>query len=390
MLYHMSPKTAEIIFGLETTSAGTGSGLTSPTQLAAGTMATQEEMKEFLRTEIASDLTFIWDDVAMPLQLQHTIGQLYRTVRLFASMADDRPGAREMGPDFGQDTASAVLPTRAAAKAAMAMVVAAWETAKDFVTRETSMRAESKVLQIARPIGRVERKTMRKAVELVQGKLPVKLTPDPDYLSAKLEEVEQDEPRASPLDEVVSVEDSQSMPTLTSALDPQGRVIITKTKSKGKMPTTTEALRQKLRLEGNTWLMIASKCRHKEYLQDLTLRDFDDLADYLLGEKVLGLQVTNQDGSKLALDPPFPIVLSYEFALRTEAFRRALEEECASSPHTFKKALKEVVKDTELKEIYFTSAITLSPSVAPAKRNIALAQQGSGQPASHTKAARKG
>ena len=51
------------------------------------------------------------------------------------------------------------------------MVVAAWEVAKDFVERESALKAEAKVLQVSRPVGRIERKAMKRAVEVVGGKL---------------------------------------------------------------------------------------------------------------------------------------------------------------------------------------------------------------------------
>ena len=212
-------------------------------------------------------------------------------------------------------------------------------------------------------------------MRLLEENWPARVTPDPVYLGAKLEEVEQDEPQASPLDEVVSVEENQALTSMQSSLDAQGHIKITKAKSKGEMPTSTEGLRQKLKIEGNTWLMIAAKCRHKEYLKDLVMKDFDDLANFLLGDKVMGLQVSTPDGNKVRLDPPLTIVLSYEFALRSEAYRRALEEECATAPHTFSKALKEVIKDTEIKELYFTSPITLSPAVSATKRAHGHIQQ---------------
>ena len=153
---------------------------------------------------------------------------------------------------------------------------------------------------------------------------------------------------------------------------------ITKTKVKGKLPTTTEGLRQKLRLEGNTWLVIASECRHKHYLQGLEAKDWEEFTEYLLGDKVLNIEVTRADGSKMPLDPPSPVRLSYEHALRKEAFRRAVEEECQVAPRTFKRALKEVVRDSEIKDLYFTSSLTLSTKRPHDQASGSHAQSGAG------------
>ena len=225
-------------------------------------MVSALDMRAYLKANVSSELAYLWDDQEVPLTLQFEVGQLYKSVKLFASMADTRAEVRGMASDFSLDTASAIPAVRSDARSQMAMLVACWESAREFTSKEATLRAEAKVLQVTRPVGQLERTAMKKAVEAIYGKMAPKVTPDADYLSTKLEEVEQDEPRASSLDEVLSIEDCQAL-SLSSSLDATGHVKITKTKVKGKLPSTTEGLRQKLRLEGNTWLMIASKCRHK-------------------------------------------------------------------------------------------------------------------------------
>ena len=102
--------------------------------------------------------------------------------------------------------------------------------------------------------------------------------------------------------------------------------------------------------------------------------------------------VASPDGTKTALDPPFHVVLCYERAVRTEAFRKALEEECTTAPHTLSKALKEVMKDSEIKEIYFTSPLALAPhSFTSWKRNLdASSDDGAGKVKKWAKGAQKG
>ena len=75
------------------------------------------------------------------------------------------------------------------------MLVARWESSREFTSKEATLRTESKVLQVSRPVGQLERTAMKKAVEATYGKMAPKVTPDADYLSSKLEEVEQDEPQ---------------------------------------------------------------------------------------------------------------------------------------------------------------------------------------------------
>ena len=62
---------------------------------------------------------------------------------------------------------------------------------------------------------------MRRLVESRFGRLPDDEVPGPTYLATKLEEFEQNEPLASPLDEVVSLEDTVDY-DYTVGLDPAG------------------------------------------------------------------------------------------------------------------------------------------------------------------------
>ena len=71
---------------------------------------------------------------------------------------------------------------------------------------------------------------MRRVVETAYGKIPVAELPSGDYLSTKLEEVEADEPQASPLDEITGAEEVQ-VQSLQSGLDPVGRIKITKVRA---------------------------------------------------------------------------------------------------------------------------------------------------------------
>ena len=174
-----------------------------------------------MTANVSSDLTYLLDDQTVPLSLQCEVGLLYKNVKLFASMADTRADVRNMALDFKLDLASALPEVKSEARSQMAMLVACWESAREFTSKEATLRAEAKVLQITRPVGHSERTTMRKAVESINGKMSPKLTPDADYLSSKLEEVEQDEPRASSLDEVLSMEDCRAL-SLSSSLDSSG------------------------------------------------------------------------------------------------------------------------------------------------------------------------
>ena len=76
----------------------------------------------------------------------------------------------------------------------MALLVSAWEIAKEQITRETQVRAEARALHLPRPTTHNERTAMRRAVEAgAGGKLPDDESPGAALLAAKMEQVEQNE-----------------------------------------------------------------------------------------------------------------------------------------------------------------------------------------------------
>jgi hypothetical protein len=165
--------------------------------------------------------------------------------------------------------------------------------------------------------------------------------------------VEQDDIHCTSLDELASSEELQ-LQSLNSTIDDTGRLKITRVKQKGKMPSTPEEFRSKLRLEAFLWLMIATKFKHKVYFGQLTPATWERYIDYVLGEKVHRIEVAHE-GGQAPLNPPWSTVLNYDLAMRREVFRRVREGEV----DTIALAFEEVVKDTEIKELNFTSPIAL-------------------------------
>lgn len=303
-----------------------------------------------------ADLCYLWDENDLALAHQYAIAQNYKTMRKFAALGDTRSDVRAAFiADLGLNPLAAA-PLGAESRAAVSGMVCAWELAKDFVQRESQLRAEIKVVGGKRPASVNERQAMRRAVEATLGKLPAREVPHPDYVATKLEEVEQDEPMALTLDMITHAEE-QEVNELTSTLDASGRVQVTRSKVKGRLPGNSEEYRMKLRIEAHTWLMLAAKFRSKTWLVGLTAGDFSRFTDYILGDKVLRMQVPDGygEGHRLVdLNPPWGVVLSYEFQVRKLAFTLVRE-----NGRTVSQGLEMAMKDTEVKEIFFTSAIAL-------------------------------
>ena len=243
------------------------------------------EEREFVAANMDSDLQFILGDSGVALTNMVAIARRYGSLRRFNALGDDRAAIRTAClHDFAipQDTPDN--------RAQVAAVVSAWETAQEYVAKETEIRAEAKVLGQPRVLQTHERQAMVRAVEAVYGVLGESEVPAADYLSLKAEETETNEPTAAPLDEVLNKKDSATS-QIQSTLDSSGHIRVTRTKGKSKMPSTTEEYRKVMKVEMYAWLCMASRYKAKHWLHGLTSEPFLKFVDFILGERVHGLQI---------------------------------------------------------------------------------------------------
>ena len=310
---------------------------------------TDDDRREYLRSNVTSDLQYVWDDAEIPLTLQYEMAQHYKSLRVFTALGESSADVRTaVQADFNLDPARGP-----ALRAQVAQVVAAWNAGKELYTKEKEIQAESKVLGVPRHLQHSERLAMLKAVEKVLGHLSDHETPSAEYLALKVEECENGECTAASLDEVSSKADRNTS-ALQTSLDSTGHVRITKTKSKGRLPESTEEYRRLMKLEATTWLCMSSKFKSKHFLAGLKMEDFNRFVEFVLGEKVHGIKVP-VDGQQQPLRPPFALVLQFEHRLRREAFKLVNKGE-----KTLAEALEAVTKDAELEESYFTTPLALT------------------------------
>ena len=195
---------------------------------------------------------------------------------------------------------------------------------------------------------------MLRAVEAVYGVLGDSECPSSDYLSLKAEETEANEPTAAPLDEVISRQ-SSSNSVLQSALDSSGHIRVTRTKNKSKMPGGTEDYRKVMKVEMYAWLAMASRYRSKHWLHGLTAEPFNKFVEYILGDRVLNIQIPSPSSEQQQkVKPDWTIVLGYEHKLRKEAMKLVVNQ-----GHTLSDALGAVIRDADLKEAFFTTPVAL-------------------------------
>ena len=309
--------------------------------------------RAYVGNHMDSDLQFILGESGVSLASQYNIAQAYTSLRRFSAVADDRAGVRTVcRDDFGipGDTPQG--------RAEAASVIAAWETSKEYIAKEVELRAESKVLGQPRVLQVHERQAMIRAVEAVHGSLNEAEAPSQDYLSLKADETETNEPVAAQLDEILSRKDSPNA-AIQSSVDASGHLRVTRTKTKAKMPVTTEDYRRIMKVEMFSWLCMAARFRSKHWLHGLTAEPFLKFVDFILGDRVWGIQVPSAAGEAQRVKPDWAIVLAFEHKLRKEAMKKVTNE-----GFTLSDALAAVIRDPDLKEAYFTTPIALKAATS--------------------------
>ena len=304
-----------------------------------------------------SDLQLVLQEAGASLDTQYKVVQVHTTRRRFQAIADNRAEARLAAEkDIGLDKSTIE------GRAQIASIVVAWEAAKDYDQKEHELRAEARILGQKRILQVQERQSMLRAVSAVHGKLNETETPSNEYLSAKAEQCEANEPLAASLDMISSRKDSQ-VESIQSSVDPTGLVRATKTLAKQEMPFNSEGYRRTMKVEAFAWLCMAARYKAKPFLQNLRLETFTKFVDFILGDRVANLRLPSSTGKdQHPTRPPWAIVLAFEHKLRSEAMRMVVDD-----GETIASAMEKVTKDPSLKETYFTTPLALHAAEQPSK-----------------------
>ena len=305
-------------------------------------MATPTEQKQFVSENVSPGLAFIFDDVELQPDVQYKIVKAgYKSVRRIAAIDDGQAGARAALKQLA-GIEDADNPEQ---RLTLTILVDIWNICRVTAEKEIEAKAQATVAGATKPISNNDRTAMKKIVEKSRGPkttLPDDEVPSQVYLTAKVDEVEQNEPRASPLDEISHTE-HRTEADLSIGLDPKGVVKTFRKALKVDMPSDTESYRKRLKVEANLWLMLASKYINKPWLSDLDQRDFENFVEYILGKKVLNVF----SDSPYPRQAPWSLVMSFELRLRQEAFKLVRDGK------TLAAALESVINDSDLRSLYF-------------------------------------
>ena len=211
---------------------------------------------------MAPDLKFLMDREGVNLEMQ-TKFYAVRIVNLrqFAAFCPSVGELRKsLLKDFGVDP-EYVLP----AKVLISKIVVAWEVARARSTRLAEAEADAEIRQEAKPVRGNNFKIMKSTYEARWWKLEKEQVPARSYIEQVSEGIEQADPRAEALTEVVNVLEGE-VDILKAVWEVGGSLKAVKTTPSVPLPRDPEELRARISLLGRAWAFVAFAQPNCKYL----------------------------------------------------------------------------------------------------------------------------
>jgi hypothetical protein len=303
------------------------------------------------RDRLSTELRFILDECEVGPQVQDALAVIgVKSTSLFTNLVDDRQQIRDgLAGELGVrlvDGATAEQKTKH--RVEVARIIDAWETSRKRLEESTRVQAERRALRLPNTLPAGEFLALRRQFEVQFGRREDSRFPSVTFVERKIQEVEEENLGADPLDCVMSVEETELAP-LTAVLDQSGAVRVRATsKNKGELPVGPESYRRKLDLLSICYVLLKQKFPARPKLAALTTETFRLHAEHILGDEVAALRLPN---NSLA---PWSLVLQYDYKSRCWAHRKmhydGLDLEAAT---------KASWKDGDLRQQWWTTALAL-------------------------------
>jgi hypothetical protein len=272
-----------------------------------------------------------------------------RTLGKFASLVAD---AKELKvvckDDFGIDGTVGIKE-----RVEVAGLVCAFMNAQQRTSKKAEYEGELDARHITKEMGKSEFLAMKQAWELKWWPLEDKETPAKCYLERRAEELESGEMRAESLQTVLN-RDEDDPDVMQPVWDPTGNVRLRRGSVLISEPENPEQLRKRLELMGTALMMLATRHTNKQGLQGITPQMMHTYCAYLLGEFVWEMVAKDPEGHTVAV-PNWPLVLSYERAIRKKAYKLMYD-----STSTFPVCLVSACNDTTTKERFFSTPLAVA------------------------------
>lgn len=245
------------------------------------------------------DLRFLMEREKVPEKLQDEVYKIgIQTVRQFAALASTAANLATVCKELGTDPATGLV-----ARVAASRFTVAWESAKVRAAKQAEAEADSDIRAVPKPLWSMELATMKQTFEKRWWPLEDNMVLAKSYLEKVLAGIEDSEPKAEPLTEVLHA-DQADRDVLRPVWDASGQLKVMKAASSVALSTTSEELRRRLTLLGNAWIFASYHQASCAYLKDLGPQLFQEYLSYLLGDFVLGLMAWDASDRAIA-SPPF-------------------------------------------------------------------------------------
>ena len=134
-------------------------------------------------------------------------------------------------------------------------------------------------------------------------------------------------------------------------IEPNGTFKIQKKEYGIPLPTTSEALRSRLTVLGNGWVMVQMRFASNPRIATVSQDMFSRYTNYLLGPQVWGMCAKGTDGRPIA-SPHITHVIAYDRAIRTLAATRV------NAGVDMKTAVEKALADDETRRLNFDIPFT--------------------------------
>lgn len=311
--------------------------------------AIQEAQLEMM----SSDLRFILSECEVPAVLQAVIADRgYKTMNLFAVLADDRAGIRTACKDtIGIDLAEGGLTAGQilSGRLATTQILAAWVTAQARHSETEKITAENRCSRMPMTLPKSSLIALRQRFTREHGKVSDKIWPNSTLLEQRMQEVEEGNLTAQPLTDILSEEDGPDENFVM--LDSGGAIRTRKAPKAIPLPSSTEEFRNRVKTLAITYTAASYKHSSRVWLRSTSPALWLEYVEYILGEQVAAYHL---DSSGQTVMASWSTVLAYEHAIRKLMVHRVLYES-----EDIATALRFSCKDLSVKERYFITPTAL-------------------------------
>lgn len=314
--------------------------------------------EELELSTLAHDLRFIFSERDVPDELQLLVVRAgYRTLGLYQAMVDNRTELRaSLKADFDLDAAAAGITAAEALyrRTNLARLVDAWTTCSRRQEEHDRVQATQTANRFPLTVPRATLISLRQRYEKDYGVVKDMYWPNHALVERRLEEVEEGEVKNDMLTEMVSIDEVVEDLT-TAVVGVDGSYRTRRLPKSIPLPKTPEELRIRIRMLGVTFQLASYKHGSRLWLQGCSPKVWLDHAEFVLGDDVARMEHKVLD---VIIQPPWSVVLGYEFQLRKLAIKKIMFEDMK-----LEDALMAARADTACKEKFFSTPTAMAAAV---------------------------